>query len=369
MNERTFSRHTDCRISDAFTYQGVRMVILENELVLVVVLPEKGAEIAAFRYKQADLDPLLHLPGGLRPPSPYPATMSSFDGAFLDYYRGGWQELFPSGGGACLVAGAEIGRHGEAALLPWNWEILEDQPDRVSVRFSVCMIRTPFVLERVMSLDSKQPRLNLEETIYNTAGEESSFMWGHHIAFGEPFLGENCSLQVPAKTVEVHSSPLLTGQRLFPGSRGNWPIMAGVGGRRIDLRQLPSPGEGSADMLYLSELSEGWYAVTNPHIGLGFACVWDIDIFPVLWMWSEFSGSSGYPWYSKVNALGLEPFTSYVTEGSSGLADVIAAGKEKRLRPGEKISFWLRAFFFESDGSNAIARISPDGDVTHSGSL
>ena len=76
MNEHLFSRHFGCRISDASTYNGLRLVILENELLQVVIFPEKGAEIISLRFKPADLDPLLHLHRGPFHPGPFPVTIS-----------------------------------------------------------------------------------------------------------------------------------------------------------------------------------------------------------------------------------------------------------------------------------------------------
>lgn len=118
------------------------------------------------------------------------------------------------------MLGAELGRHGEVVLLPWDWEIIEDSPSRVSVRFWVRTVRMPFTLERLMFLNSNQAVLNFDEVLTNDGGEELPYMWGHHPAFGEPFLDQSCILDVPASGVEVHSGDLHPGNRLQPGERG-----------------------------------------------------------------------------------------------------------------------------------------------------
>jgi hypothetical protein len=363
MNEHPFSRHFGCRVTDAYTYLGLRLVVLENELLRVTVLPEKGAEIFAFRYKPADVDPLLHLPGGLRPPTPYPATIPSSDGAFQGVYSGGWQEMFPSGGGPCRVAGAEFGRHGEVALLPWHWEIVDDRPERVAIRFWVRTVRTPFWLERTMSLESGQAVLSLDETVVNEGGEEVAFMWGHHPAFGRPFLDGTCVLDAPAGRVDVHVDPADPAHRLAPGSSGPWPVMPGADGRPLDLRFIPPPEAHTADMFYLVELGAGWYALTNRRLGLGFALTWPAEVFPVLWVWQELGGSHGYPWYRNTYALGLEPFTGYATAGTVGLAEVIKAGRERRLAPGGRLTAGLKAVIYPADGAAGVAEVTPAGQV------
>src|SRR6266511_3745216 len=44
-----------CRVSDEWTHRGMRAAVLENELLRVLVLLDRGAEIVEFRYKPLDL--------------------------------------------------------------------------------------------------------------------------------------------------------------------------------------------------------------------------------------------------------------------------------------------------------------------------
>jgi hypothetical protein len=363
VNDHPFSRRFGCRVTDSYTYRGQRLVVLENELLRVAVLPEKGAEITAFHYKPGDVDPLLRLPGDPRPPTPYPATIPSSDGAFMDAYSGGWQEMFPNAGGPCQVAGAQFGRHGEVALLPWRWAITEDRPERVAVRFWVRTVRTPFYLERTMSLDSGRAVLTLDEAVVNEGDEEIAFIWGHHPAFGRPFLDGACTLDVPAERVEVHAGPSDPVQRLTPGSSGPWPVMPGADGQPLDLRPIPGPESHHADMLYLTGLQQGWYALTNHRLGLGFAMAWPVEVFPVLWVWQEFCGSRGYPWYHNAYALGLEPCTSFATTRLAGLAEVIQAGRERHLSPGARLTAGLKATIFATDSAPGVAEVTSGGNV------
>ena len=369
MSYRPFARHFGCRVSDALTYSGLRLVVLENELLRVAVLPEKGADILEFRYKPADVDPLLHMRGGLRSPAPYPPTSANSDGAFLDAYSGGWPEMFPSAGGPCRVAGAEYGRHGEVALLPWQWDVTEDSAERVTVRFRVRTVRSPFLLERSMTLETGRPVLGLAETVTNEGGEPTAFMWGHHPTFGSPFLDGGCIVEAPAAQVEVQEGPSDPTNRLQPGSRGAWPMMAGAHGETIDLRRVPPPGARSADMLYLTGLRAGWCALSNPALGLGFALAWPVDVFPYLWVWQEFAGSGGYPWYGAVRAMGLEPCTAYTTSGTPGLAGALATGRARTLPPGGRLDAWLTAvaYTFPAGGGGQtgayVQEVTPTGEV------
>jgi galactose mutarotase-like enzyme len=363
MNEHLFSRYFGCRVSDACTYNGLRLILLENELVQVAVLPEKGAEIASLRYKPADLDPLLHFRQGPLHPGPFPATIPSRDGAFLDVYHGGWQELFPSGGGPCELAGAELGRHGEVALLPWNWEIIKDEADEIAVHFWVRTLRTPFLLERILRLRSGRSVLEIEESVTNEGGVELPFLWGHHPAFGPPFLEEGCRLDTPARFVEVQEGTLDPKNRLIPGSHGVWPEMDGAKGERVDLRYIPPIYEKSADMFYLTGFQQGWYALSNPRLGLGVALAWPTEVFPYLWVWEEFCGSPESPWFGRTTSLGLEPFNGYSTTGVPALNESSKLFQQQVLPPAGRLSAWLKAIIFPNPGNQIVRQVSMDGEI------
>lgn len=363
MSFQPFSRHFGCRVTDALTYCGQTMVVLENETLRVCVLPEKGAEITTFLHKPSDADPLFRW-GNLQFPSRYPTTIPDSAGSFIDSYFGGWQEVFPSGGGPTQVKGALLGTHGEVFHLPWQWEIIEDRADRISVRFRIRTLRTPFLLERTMSLEEGKPILMLDEIVTNEGGEEMPFMLGHHPAFGAPFLDASCILDAPAGYVEVHAEGENAFSRLVPGSSGSWPNMVGKNGSILDLRQIPAKENRAYDMFYLTSLGAGWCALTNRSKQVGVALVWDVEHFPVLWVWQNFCGVSGYPWYFKAYVLGLEPFTSFTTQSSSGLSEVIRVGQEKKLLPGAKFNFSLKALSYAAQAAQGVEHISPDGLVS-----
>ena len=96
------------------TLNGHRAIYLENDLLRVCILPDKGADIAELIHKPSGVDCLAKTPWGLKPPGAAPAT------DFLENYEGGWQEMFPSSNDACEVRGHAIPFHGETPLLPWE---------------------------------------------------------------------------------------------------------------------------------------------------------------------------------------------------------------------------------------------------------
>jgi hypothetical protein len=61
---------------------------------------------------------------------------------------------------------------------------------------------------------------------------------------------------------------------------------------------------------------------------------------PYLWFWQEFGGTVGYPWYGRHWNIGLEPFSSYPT---NGLAEAVTNGTALELAPREQRTFSLSA--------------------------
>ena len=76
-------RNWGARLRDV-TYQGIRMVILENELLRIGVLAGKGADIIELNYKPRDLDFIWLTPGGVRNPVTYAATSPDDRAVFRD---------------------------------------------------------------------------------------------------------------------------------------------------------------------------------------------------------------------------------------------------------------------------------------------
>jgi hypothetical protein len=340
-------RHFGCRITDDLLYKGMRTLFLENELLRVGILLDKGADIFQFLYKPADVDFLWRSPQGLVPPSRFTATRAAGSGAFLDSYHGGWQEILP-GGGPADYRGAELGLHGEVTHLGWECAILEDRPERIRVRLSVDCIR--------MLLEAGQPTLFIEEILTNTSPEDMDLMWGHHPAFGAPFLKEGVRLFLPAGEAQVHSPRFAESGLLEPGACFPWPL-APTNGHAIDLARVPGPQAGFAELLYLKNLSGGWYAVLDPEQKVGFGLSWPLEIFPYLWFWMVYGRAPGYPWWNRAYVIALEPWTSI----PNSLDQALQTGTTRHLKGGERLNLSLTASAIA--GLDRIHHINPNGSI------
>ena len=68
MTHYQLERNHGCRVSDAWTFRGLKTAVIENELLRVVVLIDKGADIYQFVHKPSDTDFLWRSPWGVRDP-------------------------------------------------------------------------------------------------------------------------------------------------------------------------------------------------------------------------------------------------------------------------------------------------------------
>ncbi len=344
MNRYRPQRNWGARVLE-YRYRGMRAVFLENELLRVGVLADKGTDVFEFNYKPRDMDFVWLTAGGVRNPTSYLSTSPDPLATFMDYYPGGWQEIFPNGGAPSSYLGARFGQHGEVSNLPWDYEIAEDEVDSVAVKFSVRTQKTPFYLEKELRLSSGESRLLVEETLTNESEMSLRAMWGHHLAFGRPFLDEGCRIRLPeGATVIPHDGPTHPEGRRVKGDRNYvWPFAAGESGEEVDLSILPERGT-LPEMLYLTNLSDGYYEIENPEKGLGLRVGWDVGQMPYLWFWQEYGASGFYPWYGRHYNIGLEPFSSFPT---NGLEEAVDNGTAISIGARERRRFSLQAEVFE----------------------
>jgi len=347
-------RRHGCRYGHAVV-DGHELVVLENRSLRVAVTPRRGADIVEFRHKPSDVDVLWRSPWPARPaalPAPWAGTPET---AFLGDYLGGWQELFPTCGDAATFGGLPMGVHGEVAHLPWRWRAEAESDDEVAVAFEVETVLSPFRLRRTLSLRGDLPALRIDERIDHLGREPTEFMWGHHPAFGAPFLKAGCRIDTDATTVLTSTHHHDPAGRLAPDRRTPWPYAEGVDGEAIDLSVVAGPEAGTHDWAYLTDFERGWYAVREPEAGVGFALRWPADVMPYLLYWQNYRGATSAPWHGRAYVVALEPHSSFPASFEVGSPLL-------RLEPGASLERRLVATAFQRD--RPVAHVDDDGVVS-----
>ncbi|MCL4875316.1 MAG: aldose 1-epimerase [Anaerolineae bacterium] len=343
-----------CQISEQILGRSLRGLRLENDLLATTVLLDKGADIYELIYKPKGMDVLWKSPWGIK------ETARGFDSAFdsvtawLEAYAGGWQVLFPSGGGPCVYKGAALNFHGEASMVAWNYEVVEQSDRAAEVRLMTRLFRSPFRLERRMRVEAGKPVLIIREKITSEAGEEMDYMWSHHPAFGAPFLSDQCRVDIGSSRILADDGYAGTHNPMTVNVDYDWPMANGA-----DLSAVPGQ-ETPRDILgYFHDFESGWYGITNTEHGFGVGLVWDKDIFPYAWYWQEMHASAGFPWYKGVYVMAIEPASSIPGQGLVAVMDKTQT--HRTLAPGRSVEIEMRAVFYES--ATGVQKINPDGSV------
>ena len=102
-------RNFGCRLTSNLTLEGFEMVVLENELFRLAVLPGKGTDMIELLHKPTDTDFMWWTALGLRPSHP---DLSDFQAQ----YEGGWQEIFPNLAATHIHDGTKLDAYGEDIL-------------------------------------------------------------------------------------------------------------------------------------------------------------------------------------------------------------------------------------------------------------
>ena len=340
---------------------GYAIHALENEMVRLTVIPEKGADIYEWIHKPTGVDVMWKSSWGLGRHRKNPSTATNTQVAWMDGYEGGWQVLFPSGGGPSQYKGVELNFHGEASVTAWDVDTFAADEARAILVLSSRLARSPFRIERTMTLEAGSSSFLLEESVTNEGGEAMDYMWGHHPAYGEPLLSASTRIDTNATRVTYDDKTTGPNSPAGPGETFEWPMVGPVN-QQCDLSSVPGPDESHLTMAYLHDFHDptAWYAISNPTLGVGAGLAWEREALPCAWFWQEMNASAGFPFYKGVYVMAIEPNTSFPGHGLTTMTE--KTGMQRTLRPGEHASIRLRAVLFETQPG--AASIGMDGVVT-----
>lgn len=356
LHERNFG----CRITEC-TLRGYRAFILENNLIRVTVLADKGTDVYELLYKPIDVDAMWRAPLGLRPRHSVIVPREWAGGSFLDYSYGGWFEMFPNAGYHFDLHGMPWGLHGEVSLQAWDARIVRDDPEEIAMEFRVRTARTPFSLVKTLRLRYGIPALFFDETVTNEGDQPLDVSWGQHPVYGWPFVDDSSRLYLPPCRAVTYEEKLAPTTRLKPGQDTDWPYVETLEGETIDASRIPGPETRSHDHIYLTGYEEGWYALTNENLGIGLALQFDPKLYSYLTFWQVYRGAFDYPWWGTTYNVAVEPQTSYPNH----LPDQIKAGNALHFDPGQTIDTSYLATFYR--GTRPVVGVQPDATVLFDG--
>jgi hypothetical protein len=319
-------------------------VVLSTAQISVTVLPGNGADLVSIVDIASGVDVLFRTPWAAAS-----AAAVAWDSLtrWLATYQGGWQVLCPNAGTERTVAGALLGFHGEASMVPW----IVDEVTETALTCHLTLFTAPFRMKRVVRVFDRT--VAIDETVENTSSDDHELIWMHHPGFGSPLVSASAELDLPGGVLlaDRESPP---GFLLEAGSKHDWPFATTFEGDLVDLRRLPGPDQPRGLLAGVDRLPAGWFAIRNPELGLGVAMHWDVEVFPHLWLWQEVHHSEGFPWFRRAYVVAAEP-SNVMTDQRP------ASGPMPTLKGGEKRSTTLEMTLFQPSGP--VTDVEPGGQV------
>ena len=317
-------------------FHGLRAVILENEFLRVVVLPEAGARSMHLIYKPHDVNLLWNNP------RVKPARLP-FGVGYDNAWCGGWDELFPNNIPES-IGGEPYPDHGEVWAAEWDFTCRENDAEAAAT-FSC---RTPIsdvVMEKSFSLRPGERRLHASYFLRNSSQEVLPILWNLHIALA---ISERHELACPPMKIQLEPSFLGTLEGTPRDLR--WPTVETPQGI-VDLRKVPPPSEKKLHFFYGHELSEGWCGLSNTHSGLAYGVAFDRKVFRSCWLFGSFGG------WRNLHVAVLEPSTGFPYE----IARAVRDGTCAQFAPGEEIR--TSVTFSVAENTSRIQSITAEGEI------
>ncbi|TDD63788.1 aldose 1-epimerase [Jiangella aurantiaca] len=300
---------TEPRVS---THHGWELLHLTSDDLEVDVVPGKGGDVTAVRWRPLDVDVMWRTRWGLRPRGEH-ITAGSSEALLMQAYPGGWQTVFPNAGAPSHEHGVEWGMHGEAWLASYDWSAVDGaSAGSAAVELRTDLVRSPFSI--VKRVEVAGPSVTVTETVTNDGAEPVEVMWSQHPAFGAPLVGPATRIETAARTIW-----------LDPATPAAWP--------NDGFDRVPAPGSGVSRLAFLADFAEGRAGIVNDELGLRADLTWDTSLMPHAWYWLEAGGRAGFPWYSAAYVLALEPATSWPDAGVAGVRST--TGTQLAIAPGE----------------------------------
>jgi len=327
------------RFEKDWSYHGCRVLRLESDLLRIDVMPELGGKIYHWIHKPEDRDYLWQHPR-IKPAVLPPGT--NYD----DTFSGGWDELFPSD-----APGEHRGEvypdHGEYWTRCFDWEV-EESPQSVTLHLRAEGNVTPTRMERWITVEASSTVVRFRHRITHLGEHGFDYLWKLHPALR---VGSSHEILISAGKGLIATPGC--GRLSADTLDFVWPRVPGRDGATFDLSKVPATsGVPGYEMVYLTELRDGWCAVLDHATGSGFGLAFDPRIFSTVWLFQSYGGWRG------LSLAILEPCTTY----PYSLAEAARSGRVAHLAGGEVLETETAAVIFT--GRSRVSAIRPDGSVT-----
>lgn len=326
------------RFEKDWQFNGCRVLRLESDLLRIDLLPELGGKIYHWTHKPADRDFLWQHPRIL--PKVMPAG-THYD----DNFSGGWDELFPNGA-AGRHRCESYPDHGEYWTQSFEWDARETRGELTLHLWAEGCV-TPTRMERWITLTASSPAVRVKYRLTHLGQHGFDYIWSIHPALA---VGPQSEMIIPAGKGIIASPGL--GRLAGEPMQFSWPQVPGRDGRLFDMSRVPAGMDvPQYEMVYLTELHEGWYAHLDHSTGCGFGMAFDRQFFNAMWLFCTHGGWRG------LHTMIAEPATGYPGD----LAGASSGGRCGHLTGGQVVETETVVAVFTN--RQRVEHIAADGTV------
>ncbi|QFT89484.1 hypothetical protein FIU87_12565 [Bacillus sp. THAF10] len=300
------------------TFKGLKCVILENESIQAIFLPDYGGKLASFIDKKRNKEWLFQSKEASLEIPPYGADFSAYDSS-------GFDDVFPSIDRClCPESGKEVPDHGEVWALPWE---METKNEILSLKVKSPVF--PYILCKDIRLKSNG--LHFHYRVINLDNERPFYyIWTPHALL-------HCSTSTEFLT-ESHMKTIMSVEH---GSEhlGEWgtihsyPLTTSIKtGDLLDLSKVEAVEAGNCEKYYfLEKAKSGKCGVKDMATGAFLMYEYPPEKIPYLAVWKTQGGYRGD--YN----IALEPCTGVY----DNLYVAHAIKKASSVEPGRESSWWF----------------------------
>ena len=154
------------------TRYATAQIVLETDTVRAVVLPELGAKIGSFVWKQNNFEVLAQ-------PAKLPYRKAHYGADFSAYDTSGLDDCLPTIDSCTLPdSGQRLPDHGEVWAREWTVKTVDTADSCPSACLSVDLQSVPLHFEKEISL--KDSTLHLKYTLTNEGEQSQPWLWALH---------------------------------------------------------------------------------------------------------------------------------------------------------------------------------------------
>ena len=252
-------------------------LVLENEKIRAVVVPELGARVLSLIYKPTETEFAWRSPdAALKKPT---IELENVSGFF---------DCVPTTD-PCTFKSTKLPEGGEVSSAPWR--VLKTERTRNVTRITAeakCKIY-PFVIRKRFSLERNDSFLTVEHELRNLSDETLEYHYSsHNTLHVTPFH----RIVLPEEVSKVKLG--YAGQYGKMGDEITWPECVDKKGEVVSVGKIRDPCEKTTENLYTGKLKEKWSALINEAKQEAIGFRFEGDALPYILICTNNAGWRGY---------------------------------------------------------------------------